>query len=127
MRALALILMLCLSTLSFGLQGAAYASDASGAFSAATIQAIFPGSYNAVVWGTVKLRFTAHQSGRLTAFRGDTSDSGTWDVRGGKLCITLRKWLDGKWRCARVHERNGWYKAGAISFRPLDATITASH
>ena len=127
MRALTLISMVFLSAHAFGGQGAAHAADKSGPFSASTIEAIFPGSYDGVVWGAVKVRFTAHQSGRLTARRGDTSDSGAWDVRGGKLCITLRKWLNGKWRCARVYERDGWYKAGAISLRRLVTTIAASH
>lgn len=125
MRAFVLMSMICLSAHLLG-PGTAHASDAANPLSAATIQAVFPGSYKAVVWGAVKIRFTAHESGRLTAFRGDTSDSGTWDVRGGKLCITLRKWLNGKWRCSLVHQQDGWYRAGAISFRRLDATVAAS-
>jgi hypothetical protein len=124
MRAFVLMSMLCLSANVFG-PGTAHASDAGGPLSASTIEAVFPGSYKAVVWGAVKIRFTAKEGGRLTAFRGDTSDSGTWDVRGGKLCITLRKWLSGKWRCSRVHHQDGWYRAGAISFRRLDPTIAA--
>jgi hypothetical protein len=126
MRALTLISLVYLSAHGLGWQGTAHAADESGPFSASAIEAIFPGSFNGVVWGAVKIRFTALQSGRLTAFRGDTSDTGTWDVRGDKLCITLRKWLNGKWRCSHVYERNGWYKAGAISFRPLGTTIAAN-
>jgi hypothetical protein len=117
--------MLFLSVHSVG-AGTARASDAGGPLSAAAIEAIFPGSYKGVVWGAVKIRFTAHEGGRLIAFRGETTDSGTWDVRGGKLCITLRKWLNGKWRCSRVHQEDGWYRAGAISFRRLNPTIAAS-
>jgi len=77
------------------------------------------GRFSAVVKG-YRVRFIAKGNGRLKGFYGTMSDEGRWSVRGSRLCVMLREWLDGRTTCAPVRRENGdWYRARNIRFRKM--------
>ncbi len=103
------------------------ASITAGSLHAATDRAVsptelrklFPGKFSAVVKG-YRVRFVAKGNGHLEGFYGSMSDEGRWSVRGSRLCVMLREWLDGKTTCARVRRENGqWFRARDIRFRKM--------
>ena len=83
------------------------------------LRKLFPGRFSAVVKG-YRVRFVAKGNGRLKGFYGTMSDEGRWSVRGSRLCVMLREWLDGRTTCAPVRRENGdWYRARDIRFRKM--------
>ena len=84
------------------------------------LRQMFPGQFRAQVKG-YDVRFIASGDGRLKGIYGGFTDTGRWSVRGNRLCITLKDWLDGKTKCAAVRRSaNGpWYLAGSIRFRRM--------
>ncbi len=111
------ILALAAATTMFAERGLRAATDQ--AVSPAELRKLFPGKFSAVVKG-YRVRFVAKSNGRLKGFYGTLSDEGRWSVRGGRLCVMLRDWLDGRTTCARVRRENdNWYRARNIRFRKL--------
>ena len=79
---------------------------------------LFPGDFQAVVQN-YNVRFSAKTDGTLIGKVLGSSDQGRWSVRGGKLCITLESWLNGRTNCSRVVEQAGWYEGSGVKFRKL--------
>jgi len=77
---------------------------------------LFPGQFNAVVQGAT-LQFTARRGGRLIGHYMSSTDTGHWSVRGGKLCIVLDKWMNGKTKCSTVVAEGDWYRADDVRFQ----------
>ena len=80
---------------------------------------LFPGRFRAHVKG-YDVRFVATRDGRLKGFYGTFTDEGRWSLRGNRLCIMLKDWLDGKTTCSAVRRARGpWYLARGIRFRRM--------
>jgi hypothetical protein len=95
------------------------AKTAHNAVSPVELRKLFPGRFSAIVKG-YQVRFVASAGGRLTGHYGAMTDKGRWSLRGTKLCVMLRDWLDGKTTCARVRREKGrWFRASGIRFRKM--------
>ncbi len=82
------------------------------------LRQLFPGTFRAHVKG-YDVRFVASRNGRLKGYYGRFSDEGRWSLRGNRLCIMLKDWLNGTTTCSRVHRARGWYRARGIRFRRM--------
>ena len=83
------------------------------------LRKIFPGKFQAHVKG-YRVRFVAASNGLLKGYYGSFTDTGRWSVRGNRLCIMLKDWLDGKTTCSPVRRTRGsWYVARGIRFRRM--------
>ena len=82
------------------------------------LRQLFPGQFRAHVKG-YDVRFVASSNGRLKGFYGGFTDEGRWSLRGNRLCIMLKDWLDGKTTCSPVRRTRGWYLARGIRFRRM--------
>ena len=83
------------------------------------LRQLFPGQFRARVKG-YDVRFVATRDGRLKGFYGTFTDEGRWSLRGNRLCIMLKDWLDGKTTCSAVRRARGpWYLARGIRFRRM--------
>jgi len=84
------------------------------------LRKMFPGQFRALVRG-FDVRFIASRDGRLKGIYGSLTDTGRWSVRGNRLCIMLKDWLDGKMKCSPVRRaaRGEWYVASGIRFRRM--------
>ena len=83
------------------------------------LRQLFPGQFRARVRG-YDVRFVALADGRLKGFYGALTDEGRWSLRGNRLCIMLKDWLDGKTTCSAVRRARGpWYMARGIRFRRM--------
>ena len=82
------------------------------------LRQLFPGTFRAQVKG-YEVRFVASRNGRLKGYYGSFSDEGRWSLRGNRLCIMLKDWLDGKTTCSPVRRTRGWYLARGIRFRRM--------
>ena len=80
------------------------------------LRKLFPGEFNAVVQGTT-VQFSARRGGRLIGRYMSSTDKGRWSVRGGKLCIVLDKWMNGKTKCSPVVAEGDWYRAADVRFQ----------
>ena len=82
------------------------------------LRQLFPGQFRAQVKG-YDVRFVATRDGRIKGFYGGFTDEGRWSLRGNRLCIMLKDWLDGKTTCSPVRRTRGWYLARGIRFRRM--------
>ncbi len=82
------------------------------------LRQLFPGQFRAHVKG-YDVRFVASRNGRLKGYYGGFTDEGRWSLRGNRLCIMLKDWLDGKTTCSPVRRTRGWYLARGIRFRRM--------
>jgi len=84
------------------------------------LRQLFPGEFRAQVKG-YDVRFVATRDGRLKGYYGGLTDEGRWSLRGNRLCIMLKDWLDGKTTCSAVRRSRGssWYLARGIRFRRM--------
>jgi hypothetical protein len=100
----------------------------SGSFSAASadetsmlserqLLRLFPGEFQVVAHGFLKLHITASTDGKLSAQQVGKSDTGRWEIRADRLCIKFSKWLKGRTRCSRVRENAGWYSTTDVVFK----------
>lgn len=78
---------------------------------------LFPGTFEVVARGTLKIDIVAKGDGSLFAQKAEESDTGKWSVQAGKLCIRFSKWLKGEMRCSVVIEENGWFRTAEVAFR----------
>jgi hypothetical protein len=83
------------------------------------VRDLFPGSFNVIAMGVVKVSLHARSNGTLLAQRGEETDSGSWRVRADKLCIKFRKWLNGDSFCSFVTVDDGWYRVAAVMFQRI--------
>jgi hypothetical protein len=102
-----------ISALSFN---SAIAGDA---LSQRELRRLFPGSFDAVVYGILSVKIIAHGNGQLTGLFSGKKDTGRWSVSNGRLCIMLNRWTDGKSSCSAVVASNGWYRGTGVRFKKL--------
>ena len=89
------------------------------------LRQLFPGKFRAIAHGLIKVSITALADGSLIAQRSGKSDSGSWTIRSGQLCIKFSKWLKGRTRCSTVTEKAGWYRTSDVAFRKIDGIALA--
>jgi hypothetical protein len=91
--------------------------QAAESISALELRQLFPGRFQAIARGIVKIRIVASADGSLYAQQIGKSDTGVWSVRADRLCIRFTRWLKGRTRCSRVTEQSGWYSTRDVKFR----------
>jgi len=96
----------------------AAAAAATPPISHSALKNLFPGKFAVSVSG-VSVRIVASANGTLEGKSFAGSDSGSWSVRSGRLCIMLRDWFDGQTRCSRVVRDGDWYRAEDVRFRKI--------
>src|SRR5438034_5734481 len=77
----------------------AFAGDA---LSQSELRRLFPGSFDAVVYGILQVKIVALGNGELTGLFSGKQDTGRWIVSNGRLCIMLTRWTDGTSSCSPV-------------------------
>jgi hypothetical protein len=80
---------------------------------------LFPGSFYAVVNGSLTMNITAKANGTLTGKVSSYQDTGRWSVQSGRLCIVWTKWLGGKTTCSAVVDTGAWYQGSGVKFKKL--------
>jgi hypothetical protein len=80
---------------------------------------LFPGSFYAVVNGSLAMNITARANGTLTGKVSGFQDSGRWSVQAGRLCIVWSKWLNGRTSCSPVVDTGAWYQGSGVKFKKL--------
>jgi hypothetical protein len=80
---------------------------------------LFPGSFYAVVNGSLVMNITARSNGTMTGKVSGVQDTGRWSVQSGRLCIAWAKWLNGRTSCSAVVENGAWYQGSGVKFKKL--------
>jgi hypothetical protein len=93
------------------------ADEIASTVSEGELRQLFPGRFHAIAHGFLKVSLTALADGTLFARQIGKSDTGTWNIRSGQLCIKFSKWLKGRMRCSSVTEKAGWYRTADVTFR----------
>ena len=93
------------------------AAEASTRVSERNLRQLFPGRFHAIARGLIRINITARADGSLVAQQVGKSDTGTWNIRSGQLCIKFSKWLKGRMRCSAVTEKAGWYRTADVAFK----------
>src|SRR5215213_1533064 len=83
------------------------------------LRRLFPGRFQAVAHGFLKIRIVASADGSLYARQIGKADTGVWAIRADRLCIRFTKWLKGRTRCSRVTEQAGWYSTSDVTFKKV--------
>jgi hypothetical protein len=83
------------------------------------LRRLFPGSFQAVVHGSIVLKIVAHSNGSLTGVYSGKTDKGRWSVSNGRLCVALDTWMSGKSSCSAVVAEAGWYRGNGVKSRKL--------
>jgi hypothetical protein len=89
---------------------------------------LFPGTFQVVVLGVLKIDIVAKGDGSLSGQnqKANDSDSGHWNIRAGKLCIQFSKWLKNKLRCSVVIVDGDWYRTADVAFKKKDGVALSS-
>jgi hypothetical protein len=90
--------------------------QATGQLDPQALNALFPGTFQAVVHG-YNVTFVARRDGSLHGTFQSGTDTGRWSVRKGQLCIMLSNWLRGQTSCSGVVQHGDWYRAENVVFR----------
>jgi hypothetical protein len=93
------------------------AAEAATKVSERELRQLFPGHFYAIARGLIRIKITARADGSLIARQIGKSDTGTWNIRSGQLCIKFSKWLKGRMRCSAVTEKAGWYRTANVAFK----------
>jgi len=93
--------------------------QAAESVSALELRRLFPGRFQAVAHGFLKIRIIASADGSLYARQIGKADTGVWAIRADRLCIRFTKWLKGRTRCSRVTEQAGWYSTSDVTFKKV--------
>jgi hypothetical protein len=93
------------------------AAEAATKVSERDLRQLFPGRFHAIARGLIRLNITARADGSLVARRVGKSDTGTWNIRSGQLCIKFSKWLKGRMKCSSVTVKSGWYRTADVAFK----------
>jgi hypothetical protein len=80
---------------------------------------LFPGSFYAVVNGSLTMNIVARANGTLSGKVAGYQDTGRWSVQAGRLCIAWNKWLNGKTTCSAVVDTGAWYQGSGVRFKKL--------
>ena len=95
------------------------AASASDTLSQNELRRLFPGSFDAIVYGMLQVKIIAQGDGQLIGLFSGKKDTGRWSVSNGRLCIMLNQWTDGKSSCSQVIASNGWYRGNGVRFKKL--------
>ncbi len=79
--------------------------------SAASIESLFPGYYQAEVFGGYTLLIAARANGRLVGRAFGREDRGRWMIVGDRLCVAWQRWTSGEDKCGRILRTDGWFVA----------------
>jgi hypothetical protein len=93
------------------------AAEAATKVSERELRQLFPGQFHAIARGLIRIKITARADGSLVARQIGKSDTGTWNIRSGQLCIKFSKWLKGRMKCSAVSEKAGWYRTADVAFK----------
>jgi hypothetical protein len=105
---------------------ASQAAEAAAKVSERELRQLFPGQFHAIAHGLLKVNITARADGSLFAQQMiGKSDTGTWNILSGRLCIKFSKWLKGRTRCSTVTEKAGWYRTSDVAFKKIDGIALA--
>jgi hypothetical protein len=106
------------------------AANADGTrLNSASIHDLFPGYYEAEVYGGYTLLIAARANGRLDGKAFGRSDKGEWQIVGDRLCVLWMQWTSGEAKCGRIMRTNGWYVAYSrdegqlLRFKSIGAAI----
>lgn len=83
------------------------------------LRQLFPGNFQAVVRGIVRLKVAAHGNGRLIGEMTGRKLNGSWRVAGSKLCIGISADGENRSECSDIVFADGWYVGNGVRFRPL--------
>jgi hypothetical protein len=83
------------------------------------LRRLFPGNFDAVVYGILQVKLVARGNGELVGLFSGKKDTGRWSIANGRLCIMLNRWTDGKASCSEVVANNGWYRGNGVRFKKL--------
>lgn len=107
------------AVVSFGLWAAPAGAAETGTLGQQALKRLFPGSFHAVVSGMYELRIIARRDGSLLGRSSSKSDTGTWSIAGGNLCITFARWMNGRSMCSPVSWDGEWYRLTRVKFRKI--------
>jgi len=91
----------------------------------ASLHDLFPGYYEAKVFGGYTLKIAARADGRLDGSAFGRQDKGRWSIVGDRVCIAWRRWTSGEDKCGRIVQNGIWYiaysagKAEMLRFRVI--------
>jgi hypothetical protein len=83
------------------------------------LRQLFPGNFQAVVRGIVRLKVAAHGNGKLIGEMTGRKLTGSWRVADGKLCIGISTGDEDRSECSDITFADGWYVGDGVRFRPL--------
>jgi len=108
-----------LLTAAFALNGFCVpaSADELSTLSERQLHSLFPGEFQVIAHGLLKLHIIASSDGTLLAHQVGKSDTGEWDIRADRLCIKFSTWLKGRTRCSRVSQNAGWYSTIDVVFK----------
>ena len=98
----------------------------------ASIHDLFPGYYEAEIYGGYTLLIAASANGRLDGKVFGRTDNGRWRIVGDRLCVLWQHWTNGASKCGRIVAEDGWYVAYAkdqselLRFKAIGADSFAS-
>ncbi len=80
---------------------------------------LFPGSFYAVVNGSLTMNIVARANGTMSGKVAGYQDTGRWSVQAGRLCIAWSKWMNGRTTCSAVVDTGAWYQGSGVKFKKL--------
>ena len=85
---------------------------------AADLHKLLPGTYHFSVADSVKLVATLGGNGRISATtdKGD-HDTGRWRIKGDKICVVFKRWLDRQTHCEGLRNDNGLLRGNGFTIR----------
>lgn len=87
---------------------------------------LFPGTFQVVARGVLRIDIVAKSDGSLSAKKANDSDTGRWTIQLGKLCIKFSKWLKSQLRCSAVMDDGDWYRTADVAFKKIDGVVLSS-
>ncbi len=75
------------------------------------IQQLFPGYYQAEVYGGYTLLIHAKSGGKLEGKAFGREDKGKWTIVGDRLCVSWKSWTKGQSKCGDIVRAGDWFIA----------------
>jgi hypothetical protein len=116
---IAAVLLVIFITDPSALIASSHGAEAVSRVSERELHQLFPGRFQAIAHGFLKVNITALADGSLFAQQIGKSDTGIWKIRSDQLCIKFSKWLKGRTNCSTVTEKAGWYQTNVVAFRKI--------
>jgi hypothetical protein len=102
-----------------GMVAASNSALAGDALTHSQLGRLFPGSFYAVVNGSLGINITARSNGTLLGKVAGHEDRGRWSVKSGRLCIAWDNWMNGRMSCSTVVDTGAWYQGSGVKFKKL--------